>query len=101
MSAALTFVIGTLAVWRASLLITEDEGPFGVFLALRERFDPHQKTWVGRGLACVWCVSWWAGLVTAIWLWYFAEVPAFMVPIWWFGLSGGAIALQNMATRRR
>lgn len=99
------FTACVLAVWRAAVMFTEDEGPFGCFLWLREHIDPYQKSWVGRGLNCAWCVSWWGGLVTALWLWYFGFLPLPLVPVWWFGLSGGSVALSAittwMAMRRR
>lgn len=92
---ALLFVVGVLAVWRAAILITEDEGPFSAFAYIRDHIDPHQKTWVGRGLNCAWCVSWWAGLIATLWLWAFSWLDASLIPIWWFGMSGGAILLHG------
>lgn len=62
----LAVVIGAIAAYRVSYLITREEGPLGVFALLRERIDPHQKTWVGRGLNCVLCVSFWATLAVSI-----------------------------------
>lgn len=38
-----------------------DEGPFGVCQWLRGKADPDGKTWVGRGLACPWCLSFYIG----------------------------------------
>lgn len=104
MSQLVLFVISTLAVWRAVLLIVEDEGPFGVFAWLRDRIDPQQATWMGRGWNCQWCVSWWAGAVASIWLWYFGWVDGSLIPLWWFGLSGGSILFSNFTVwqaRRR
>lgn len=62
----LAVVIGAIAAYRVSYLITREEGPLGVFALLRERIDPHQKTWVGRGLNCVLCVSFWVTLAVSI-----------------------------------
>ena len=62
----LAVVIGAIAAYRGSYLITREEGPLGVFALLRERIDPHQKTWVGRGLNCVLCVSFWVTLAVSI-----------------------------------
>ena len=98
-------VICLLAVWRATVLIVEDEGPFSIFSWIRDHVDPHQRTWVGRGINCPYCVSFWTGLVASIWLWYFGLIPAFMVPIWWFGLSGGTVGFTMIGsalfTRRK
>lgn len=92
------FIVATLAVWRATLLITEDEGPFSVFSWLRDHIDPMQKTWLGRGINCAWCVSWWAGAAAAAWLWTFNWIDGSLTPLWWFGLSGGSIVLTYVAT---
>lgn len=97
----LLFVIAAFAVWRAALLVTEDEGPFGLIAYLRDRIDPHQKKWYGRGIRCVWCVSWWAGAATAAWLCYWGWLDVTLTPLWWFGLSGSAIAINQWATTPR
>lgn len=100
----ITLVVAILAVWRATVMVTEDEGPFSVFARLRDHLDPYQKTWVGRGINCPWCVSWWVALVAATWLWYFGFIALPTLPLWWFGLSGGSGALTTitvwMQTRR-
>jgi len=62
----LTVVIGAMAAYRVSYLITREEGPLGVFALLRERIDQHQRTWVGRGLNCVLCVSFWVTLAVSV-----------------------------------
>jgi len=97
----ITLIVTILAVWRASLLITEEEGPFGIFTMIRNRTDPYQKTWIGRGINCVWCVSWWAGVAAASWLCYFGVIGLFAIPVWWFGTSGGAVLLQAVLDRLR
>jgi len=60
-----TFIVASLAVWRLSVLVTEEEGPFSAFMLLRSKVDYYQHTWVGRGLNCFWCVSFWFGLAEA------------------------------------
>lgn len=98
---AVMYIIASFASWRVALAITEEEGPFGALLYIREHIDPHQKTWVGRGLNCMWCVSFWASLACAIWYWYFGFLPLWQVPVWWIGIAGGAIFIHNHATKRR
>jgi hypothetical protein len=56
-----TLFIVSLATHRTIRLIMIDEGPFGVCQWLRGTFDPDGKTWVGRGLACPWCLSFYVG----------------------------------------
>lgn len=47
------------------------DGPAGVFTWLRGRFDPDQRTWVGRGLNCPICLGLWASAMMVI-CWLFA-----------------------------
>lgn len=63
---ALTLIIAALAVYRVSRMVTDEEGPFALFSRIRDRFPP--TNWVGRGLECVLCVSFWAALPVAWWL---------------------------------
>lgn len=52
-------LIVALAVYRVSYLLAIDEGPFGSFDWARNLIDPNQKTWIGRGLHCIGCWSFW------------------------------------------
>ena len=53
----MTFILASLAVYRLSRMITDEEGPFAIFAKLRGAFPP--TNWVGRGLECIMCVSVW------------------------------------------
>ena len=64
---SLTFLVASLAVWRLSKVITEEEGPFRLFTRLRASFPVDGKHgWIGRGLYCFWCVSFWIGLLVGL-----------------------------------
>lgn len=60
------FVLATLATYRISRMLVMEEGPFGIFSTIRGAIDPSQKSWVGRGIACIVCVSFWVSLVIAL-----------------------------------
>ena len=60
-----TLVLG-LVVYRLAWMVAREEGPFSVFTWLRGRIDPHQRTWVGRGLNCAGCVSFWLALIATL-----------------------------------
>ena len=60
------FIVLTLAVYRVAHLITREDGPLDLFAKLRGWLDPHQQTWIGRGLNCILCVSFWLGLLGAL-----------------------------------
>ena len=85
---ALTFMIAAFAVYRAARMLTDEDGPFDVFSLVRASIDPDQHTWIGRGLNCPLCVSFWLALPVALlltdtWL------------LWWLGLAGAAAWLYT------
>ena len=60
------FALYTLAVYFIAFSIYRLDGPFGMFEWLRGKIDPKQKTWVGRGLNCPICLSFWIGAILAL-----------------------------------
>lgn len=54
-----TIALSALATYRVVRLVTIEEGPFGLAQKLRNVADPDQRTWIGRGMACPWCISFW------------------------------------------
>lgn len=59
-------VLAGLANYKASHMLSQDgdDGPFDLFKRLRERVGT--STWVGRGLHCFSCTSFWGGLIAAL-----------------------------------
>jgi hypothetical protein len=66
----LEFLVLTLATWRISSILVEEDGPFEVFDKLRHklgvRYDEHSYPYgeneLAKTLTCIWCVSPWVGL---------------------------------------
>jgi uncharacterized protein DUF1360 len=54
-----TILIASLATYRVTRIILMEDGPFNVVLALRGWLDPDARTWLGKGMQCVWCLSFW------------------------------------------
>jgi len=86
-----SFAMATLAAYRISYLIAREEGPFGVLAWLRGKIDPDQKTWVGRGVNCTLCISFWLALPAALiagggWL-------------EWLGVAGAILFLHGMVIK--
>jgi hypothetical protein len=85
------FIVASLATYRLARMVTQEEGPFGIFVRWRGAIDPDQETWVGRGVNCALCVGFWIALpmsyaVTGLtWLW----------PIVWWATAGAAALLQK------
>ena len=89
----LTFALASLAVYRLSRMITDEEGPFAVFNAIRGRFPP--TNWIGRGLECIMCVSVWIALPVALWI-------DWSVNWWltWLALSSVTVIIRKWEHKR-
>jgi hypothetical protein len=79
------FALYTFAVYFVAYTIARLDGPFDSMTWLRGKFDPSQKTWIGRGLNCPICLSFWIGavvglLIGATWLEWLA-VCGVIIPI--------------------
>lgn len=89
----MTFALSSLAVYRLSRMITDEEGPFALFTKLRELAKP--DTWLGRGLECIMCVSVWVALPVALWIdwslrWWLT----------WLALSGVTVLIRKWEQKR-
>lgn len=85
--------LAAAAVFRISHMIADEEGPWAIFLKLREKYTP--VTWFGRGLACIMCVSFWVALPVALyvdWSW--------TMPLTWMALSGVTVLLREWKNKR-
>jgi len=58
--------VAMLAVYFVAFSIARLDGPFDVFTWLRGHVDPSQRTWLGRGLNCPICLSFWIGAVVSL-----------------------------------
>lgn len=93
------FIVAALAVYRLSLLISKEAGPFEIFARFRTwagvAFDqysnPYATNQFAEGLLCPFCVSVWLGFCVTIYLWIagllnIEEIA--MYPLIPFALSG-------------
>lgn len=69
-----SIVIAALIAYRLAVLLAEEEGPFG--LAQRWRNLWIDENWIGRGVRCVGCISFWLAAIVVVlptpWPWYLA-----------------------------
>lgn len=86
-----TLALLILAVYRVSYLIAIDEGPFSVIERMRSRIDENQKTWLGRGVRCVGCVSFWVALL--------AMLLTGGSVLDWLSMAGGALVIHKAVNR--
>jgi hypothetical protein len=89
----LTLLLASLAVYRLSRMLTDEEGPFMVFTRLRGLAKT--DTWIGRGLECIMCMSVWVALPVALWVdwswnWWLT----------WLALSGVTVLLRKWEQKR-
>jgi hypothetical protein len=91
---ALDFVIMSIATWRISAIITEEDGPFGVFKWLRYETT---KRRTGRNVddndislvTCIKCASVWVAVFVLLFYYFAPEL------IWIFAASGLALMLRS------
>lgn len=57
-------VVSALAAYRVARMIAYETGPFALFARARRHIDPQQKTWVGVGLNCPYCLGVWSSLIS-------------------------------------
>lgn len=90
--APLVFIVAVLAVYRVSYLIAQEEGPFGIASWLRGKIDPDQSNWLGRGVRCVACVSFWISAIAAL----------LINATWgeWLGIAGGVLVIHKAVNGR-
>lgn len=88
-----SLVMAPFAVYRIATMIALEEGPFEIFTKFRNLFL--SPNWIGRGVRCPSCISFWAGLVMAIVVFLFGSYELVQLGILWFGFSGITVYLIN------
>ena len=88
--------LSILAVYRISYLIAKEDGPFDLFMLLRNKTDPIKPPfdWIGRGLRCVLCISFWTSILPAIWL--FQGKGATLIWVGWLGIAGSVLVIYKV-----
>ncbi len=92
---ALYVLLAILAVYRVAYLITSEDGPFEIATRFRALFG--QRDWIGRGLHCMLCVSFWLAMIPAIylgWMWKLSQADAALL---WLGIAGGVVFVTKVA----
>jgi Protein of unknown function (DUF1360) len=88
---ATRFLVGTLATWRITHLLVEEDGPADVVVRLRRRAG---DGWVGQAMDCFYCLSIWTAAPVAAAV---ARRPR-EAPLIWLALSGAACLLERATT---
>ena len=88
-----TFLIASFATYYLALGIAREDGPFAVFLWLRNQFT--SEDWFSRGLRCVVCLSCWTGLLWAVVLELLGQYDIWLWPVVWLGLAGASVVIDR------
>jgi hypothetical protein len=81
-------VLGILAVWRITHLLSAEDGPKNLFVWIRRKAG--SGFW-GDLLDCFYCLSLWVAAPFAFWIGESAKERTFL----WLALSAGAILLER------
>ena len=81
-----------LAVYRISNMIAQEDGAFDMFARLRTWVG--QKSWIGRGIHCVLCVSFWAGIAGAL-AWQRQDLYLVRLLVLALGFSGAVLVSKK------
>jgi Protein of unknown function (DUF1360) len=90
---ATRFLVGTLATWRVTHLLVEEDGPADLVVRLRRRAG---DGWVGQAMDCFYCLSIWTAAPVAAAV---ARRPR-EAPLTWLALSGAACLLERATTEK-
>ena len=85
-------LLAVLAVYRLSHAVAYEDGPADAFTELRARVG--QGHWIGRGLHCPLCISFWLAFVPALVLDHSLTLPLTGLGI------GGAVLVLHLALYR-
>lgn len=88
-----SLLAATLAVWRLTHLLWDEDGPGDVFVRLRRLAG---RGFFGRLIDCFYCSSLW---VAAPFAWLLGATWAERLVLW-LALSGGAILLERVSAPR-
>jgi hypothetical protein len=90
-------LLGGLAAYRLSLLISKEDGPAYIFRKLRRL--PAQNSSAKKGLSCEWCMSIWTGALVALYLWAIGIFRGVEWPLYWLALSAIALICNQQWTK--
>jgi len=90
----LLLLMASFATYRVARMLAQEDGPFDVFARVRGRVN--QRTWVGRGIACVWCLSFWVALVVACGLAWQGHLAWRDVWLVWLAIAGASAAIYQV-----
>jgi hypothetical protein len=90
---SLEFILCTLAVWRITHLLSQEDGPFDLVIRFRKLFG---HGFFGSLLDCFYCLSLW---ISVPFVFYLCSTWLEGIIVW-FALSGGASLLFQLTEKK-
>jgi hypothetical protein len=90
-------VLAILATFRLATMIALEKGPGFIFRKARK--VPPPKSATREGLSCPLCVGTHIALLVTIALVFLGHTDWYHAPLWWFAISGGAVACHFQWTK--
>jgi uncharacterized membrane protein len=87
-----SFVLASLATWRVTHLLANEDGPFNLIFYFRRWLG---KSFLGHLLDCFYCLSIWIALPFGLWL--SSNWKEYL--LLWLALSGAACLLEKSTTK--
>lgn len=87
----LWITLAILATYRVSRMMALEDGPFDVFSWLRDKVS--QRSWIGRGLACTLCLSFWLAWLSASLLPHLSWSEYLLASL---GIAGGVVVIHKV-----
>ena len=95
----LYLLLGGLATFRLSLLLSSEDGPAYIFRKLRKL--PSKNSSAKDGLSCAWCMSIWMSALVTTYFWLLALIPGVEWPLYWLAMSTIGIICHQQWTRSK
>jgi len=96
LSPEMRLVLATIATWRLTHLLVEEDGPWDLVVRLRRLLG---DSVAGRAMDCFYCMSIWLAAPVAFALTRGAQVSIVDRALVWLALSGGACLLERATAR--
>lgn len=89
-----SLIVPALAAYRMGRMVALETGPFALFARMRRHIDPEQKTWIGVGLNCPYCIGLWSGLLF-YWLLVYNQSNVVHFTIYGLAVAGIQTVIQS------
>lgn len=89
----LALILAVLAAYRLAHDVANYEGPFALYEWFKNRFL--KDNWLGRGVRCSICLSFWTALLFAVIVCAAGYYPWTTLHLLWFGIAGAVLVVDK------